>query len=53
MVKKNGVIEEKSQTGFLHAYYTMSDGKNEQDIHTVCDRISGYMKEYGMKINWT
>ena len=51
MVNTDGVIEEKSQTGFLYADDVCLMASNEQYLHTMFDNIRGYIKEYGMKIN--
>ena len=51
MVNKDGVIEEKSQAGFLYADDVCIMASNEQHLQTIFDNISGYIKEYGMKIN--
>ena len=51
MVNKAGVIEEKSQTGFLYADDVCLMASNQQQLQTIFDNISGCIKEYGMKIN--
>ena len=51
MVNKDGVIEEKSQAGFLYADDVCIMASNEQHLQTIFDNISGCIKEYGMKIN--
>ena len=43
-------IEEKSQAGFLYADDVCLMASNEQHLQTIFV-ISGYIKEYGMKIN--
>ena len=44
MVNKDGVIEEKSQAGFLYA--------DNMSLMVIFDSISGCIKEYVMKINY-
>ena len=51
MVNKDGVIEEKSQAGFLYADDVCLMASNEQHLQTISDNISRCIKEYGMKIN--
>ena len=51
MVNRDGVIEEKSQAGFLYADDVCIMASNEQLLQTIFDNISGCIKEYGMKIN--
>ena len=51
MVNRGGVIEEKSQAGFLYADDVSLMASNEQHLQTMFDNISGCTKEYGMKIN--
>ena len=51
MVNRDGVIEEKSQAGFLYADDVCIMASNEQHLLTIFDNISGCIKEYGMKIN--
>ena len=51
MVNKHGVMEEKSQAGFLYADDVCLMASNEQHLQTVFDSISGCIEEYGMKIN--
>ena len=51
MVNKDGVIEEKSQAGFLYADDVCIMASNEQHLQTIFDNISGCVKEYGMEIN--
>ena len=50
MVNKDGVIEEKSQAGFLYADDVCLMASNAQDLQTIFDNISGCIEEYGMKI---
>ena len=50
MVNKDGVIEEKSQAGFLYADDVCIMASNEQHLQTIFD-ISGCVKKYCMKIN--
>ena len=51
MVNKDGGIEEKGQAGFLYADDACLMASNEQDMQTIFDSISGFIKEYGMTIN--
>ena len=51
MVNKDGVIEEKSQAGFLYADDVCIMASNEQHLQTIFDNISGCIKEYGMNEN--
>ena len=51
MVNKDGVIEEKSQAGFLYVDDVCLIASDEQHLQTIFDNISGCIKEYGMKIN--
>ena len=51
MVNRDGVIEEKSQAGFLYADDVCIMASNEQHLQTIFDNISGCIEEYGMKIN--
>ena len=51
MVNKDGLIEEKSQAGFLYADDVYLMAINEQHLHTIFANMSGCIKEYGMKIN--
>ena len=51
MVNKDGVIEEKSQAGFLYADDVCIMASNEKHLQTIFDNISGCIEEYGMKIN--
>ena len=41
MVNKDGVIEEKSQAGFLYADDVCLMASNEQPFKTIFDNISG------------
>ena len=51
VVKKDGVIEKKSQAGFLYAYDVCLMASNEQDLQMILDSISGCISEYGMKVS--
>ena len=51
IMNKDGVIEEKSQAGFMYADDVCLMTSNEQQLQNIFDNISGYIKEYGMKIN--
>ena len=50
MVNKDGIIEEKSQAGFLYADDVCLMASNEQHLQTIFDNISGCIKVYGIKI---
>ena len=49
VVNKDGVIEKKSQAGFLYADDVCLMASNEQDMRMIFDSISGCISEYGMK----
>ena len=52
MVNKNGIIEEKSQAGFLYADDVCLMASYGQHLQTIFFyNISGCIKEYCMKIN--
>ena len=49
--KKDGLIEKKSQAGFLCADDVCLMASNEQDMQMISDNISGCINEYGMKVS--
>ena len=51
MVNKDGVIEKKSQAGFLYADDVCLMASNEQDMQMMFDNISGCLCEYDMKVS--
>ena len=51
VVNKDGVIEKKSQDGFLYAGDVCLMTSNEQDIQIFVDNSSGCISEYGMKVS--
>ena len=51
VVNKDGVIEKKSQAGFLHTDDVCLMASNEQDLQMLFDNISGCISEYGMKVS--
>ena len=51
MVNKDGVIEEKSQFGFLYADDVCLMASNEQHWQTIFDIISGCIEQYDKKFN--
>ena len=51
MVDRDGLLVEKSQTGFLYADDVCLIASNEQDMHRIFDSISGCIIEYGMKVS--
>ena len=51
VVNKDGLIEKKSQAGFLYADDVFLMASNEQDPQMIFDNISGCISEYGMKVS--
>ena len=51
VVNKDGVIEKKSQARFLYADDVCLMASNEQDLQMIFGNISGYIREYGMKVS--
>ena len=51
VVNKEGVIEKKSQAGFLYADHVCLMASNDQDLQMIFDNISGCISEYGMKVS--
>ena len=51
MVDRDGLIVEKSQTGFLYADDVCLIASNEQDLKRIFDSISGCISEHGMKVS--
>ena len=49
VANKDGVIEKKSQAGFLYADDLCLIASNEQDMQIIFDNISGCISEYGVK----
>ena len=51
VVNKDGLIEKKSQAGFLYAGDVCLMASNEPDRQMIFDHISGCISEYGMKVS--
>ena len=51
VANKDGLIEKKSQAGFLYADDVCLMASNEQDLQMIFDKISGCISKYGMKVS--
>ena len=51
VVNKDGLIEKKSQAGFLYTADVCLMASNEHDLHIIFDNISECISEYGMKVS--
>ena len=51
VVNKDGVIEKKSQAGFLYADDVCLLESNEKDLQMIFDNINECISEYGMKVS--
>ena len=51
VVNKDGLIEKKSQTGFLYVDEVCLMASNEQDLQMIFDNIRGCISDYGIKLS--
>ena len=51
LMDRDGLIVQKSQSGFLYADAVCLIASNEQDMQRIVDSISGCISEYGMKVS--
>ena len=51
MVRKDGVMEWKSQAGLLYADDVCLMGSSEEDMKVIMEKVNECVVEYGLKVN--